>query len=236
MKQCLFFLKLCLVLLIGSVWVLGLTAEAAMMGSTLPNGIYIQRKVKSLKEFRYNNMVRQKYDLSCGAASLATIMNYYYGDEIAEQEIIKYMLEFGDKEKITTKGFSLLDLKQYAEHRKYEAAGFKDVPLKELQTLKIPAIVLLDSGKYSHFVVLKGVKGDKAYIADPAFGNRSMQMDTFNSNWSNRIIFVVVGKNGTPASQLNFDEALQAREMDVITIRQLGAGGGFSSFPKLSEF
>jgi len=236
MKRYLFFLNLWLALLIGSVWVLGLTADAAMMGNTLPNGIYIQRKVKSLKESRYKNMVRQKYDLSCGAASLATIMNYQYGDKIAEQEIIKYMLENGDKEKITTKGFSLLDLKQYAEHRKYEAAGFKDVPLKELQTLKIPAIVLLDSGQYSHFVVLKGVKMDKAYIADPAFGNRSMPMDTFNSSWSNRIIFIVVGKNSAPVSQLNFDEALKAHEMDIITIHQLGAGGGYASFPNLSEF
>ena len=52
MKRCLIFLKLCLVLLIGSVWVLGLTAEAAMIGNTLPNGIYMQRKVKSLKESR----------------------------------------------------------------------------------------------------------------------------------------------------------------------------------------
>ena len=236
MKRCLFFLKLCFVLLIGSLWLLGSTAEAAMIGNTLRNGIYMQRTVKSLKESRYKNMVRQKYDLSCGAASLATIMNYHYGDKIAEQEIIEYMLKHGDREKITEKGFSLLDLKQYSEYRKYEAAGFKDVPLKELQTLKIPAIVLLDSGKYSHFVVLKGVKGEKAYIADPAFGNRSMTMETFNSNWSNKIIFVVVGKNGTPVSQLNFDEILQAPEMDVITIRQLGAGGGYATFPKLSEF
>ena len=236
MKRCLFFLKLCLVVLIGSVWFLGLTAEAAMIGNTLPNGIYMQRKVKSLKESRYKNLVRQKYDLSCGAASLATIMNYHYGDKIAEQEIIKHMLEYGDKEKITAKGFSLLDLKQYAEHRKYEAAGFKDVPLKELKDLKIPAIVLLDSGKYSHFVVLKGIKGDKAYIADPAFGNRSMYIDSFNSNWSNKIIFIVVGKNSAPVSKLNFDEALQAREMDIITIRQLGAGGGYATFPNLNEF
>ena len=63
-----------------------------------------------------------------------------------------------------------------------------------------------------------------------------MQMDTFNSNWSNRIIFVVVGKNGTSASQLNFDEVLKAPEMDVITIRQLGAGGAILLFQNLVNF
>ena len=31
-------------------------------------------------------------------------------------------------------------------------------------------------------------------------------------------------------------EVLKAPEMDVITIRQLGAGGGYATFPKLSEF
>jgi predicted double-glycine peptidase len=226
----------CFVILLGIMWFLGAMAEAAMIGNALPNGIYMQRKVKSLKESRYKNLVRQKYDLSCGAASLATIMKYHYGDKIEEQEIIEYMLKNGDKEKITAKGFSLLDLKQYAEHRKYQAAGFKDVPLQELKSLKIPAIVLLDGGKYSHFVVLKGVKGDKAYIADPAFGNRSMYMDSFNSNWRDKIIFIVVGKNSAPVSKLNFDDALQAREMDVITIRQLGAGGGYATFPNLNEF
>ena len=50
MKRHLLLITPCLVLLIGSVWVLGSMAEAAMIGNTLPNGIYMQRNVKSLEQ------------------------------------------------------------------------------------------------------------------------------------------------------------------------------------------
>ena len=45
------------------------------------------RPVKSLLEMRHDNVVVQEWDLSCGAAALATILNYQYDDPVSEREI-----------------------------------------------------------------------------------------------------------------------------------------------------
>jgi hypothetical protein len=42
----------------------------------------------TLKELRDQYLVTQEYDYSCGAAVLATLMTYYFGDETSEEEIL----------------------------------------------------------------------------------------------------------------------------------------------------
>src|SRR5947209_7567724 len=40
------------------------------------------------KELRDQNIVKQEVDYSCGAAALATLMIYYFGDQTSEKEIL----------------------------------------------------------------------------------------------------------------------------------------------------
>jgi len=209
------------------------TGRGSLVTIRLPNGMYVTKKVVSMREGRYKNVVPQKFDLSCGAASLATILNYFYNDKADEIDIIKYMLDQGDKEEISQKGFSLLDLKKYAVHKDYLADGYK-VHLKALRKLIIPAIILFTSGKYSHFVVLKGVRDDKVYIADPAYGNRSMSIKSFEDNW-NGIIFIVASRDKQNQTPLPFKTTLPAPVLSVLRIQQL-MGGGFASFRAPGEF
>jgi predicted double-glycine peptidase len=207
-----------------------LHAQGAKIIVRLPNGLYVHKKVLSLREARFNFIVPQQYDLSCGSAALATILYYYYEEEVNEREIIEFMLEKGDQEKIARMGFSLLDLKHYAEYRDYMAGGFKNVDLEKLRKLKVPSIVLLKSGRYAHFVVLKGIKGDRAYIADPAFGNRSMPFKDFLASW-NEVIFLVVKKQmDKKLAQLPLESVFRAPKMDVIRMQQVGPGIGLSGF------
>jgi|Deesub1362B_J571_1020462.scaffolds.fasta_scaffold21986_2 hypothetical protein len=211
-------------------------ASAAELTVRLPSGLYVRKQVVSLKESKFKNMVRQKYDLSCGAASLATILTYYFDDKVDETEIVKYILQHGEKEKIAKKGFSLLDLKRFAESRNYLAAGYKGVRIENLKKLKLPSIILLNTGKYSHFVVLRGVKGDKVYVGDPAYGNRSMSIDAFKKDW-NRVIFLVVNKAGQPLSEMDMETTIPVPELNVIRFQQPGLiGGGFSFFQTPGEF
>jgi len=200
----------------------------------LPGGLYVTKKVVSLREARYKNVVPQRFDLSCGAASLATILNYFYMSEVDEIEIIKYMLEHGNKEEIAQKGFSLLDLKNYAQHKGYLAAGYK-VSTDSLKKLKIPAIILFKSGSYSHFVVLKGVRNDKVYIADPAFGNRSMSIEAFEEYWNGIIFLVASKKKQQPTSPLPLETTIPAPLLSVIRIQEVGVGG-FPFFKTPGEF
>ena len=195
----------------------------------LPNGMYVTKKVVSLREARYKHVIPQKYDLSCGAAALATILNYFFDHRVDEADIIKHLLDHGDAKEIQKKGFSLLDLKSYAVDHGYLADGYK-VDLNKLSNLKIPVIILFTSGSYSHFVVLKGIHDGNAYIADPAYGNRSMPIETFEENW-NEVIFIVATKNIHDRTPLPMDTTLSAPVLAAMRMKDLFSEGfvGFTS-------
>ena len=56
------------------------------------SGLAEARSVTSLLEIRRENVVIQKWDLSCGAAALATLLNYQQGDFVTEKEIAKSLM------------------------------------------------------------------------------------------------------------------------------------------------
>jgi predicted double-glycine peptidase len=155
------------------------------------------KNVKTLKDMRFKDMVRQTKDYSCGAASLATILTYYFGRETTEDEVIGSILMNADGEtlaRVKEKGFSLLDLKNFGESLGYKGAGYR-VPAHQLKTLDRPAIVLINHKGYSHFIVLKGVKGEQVFLADPARGNMVMGLEEFLEIW-NGILLVFKNPDG----------------------------------------
>jgi predicted double-glycine peptidase len=140
-------------------------------------------RVRSLVEMRFEKIVRQAYDLSCGAAALATLLTYFYGHETSEREVIERAVEFGDAEKISRSGFSMLELKKYAQETGYVAEGFGIPELARLEKITIPYITLISVQGYSHFVVVKTIRDGKVYLADPAYGNRTMSLEAFDRAW-----------------------------------------------------
>lgn len=144
----------------------------------------------SLKEARFRNTIRQKYDFSCGSAAVATLLTYQYAYPIDEQAAFDVMYASGDRTKIGREGFSLLDIKRFLASRGFEADGFA-VPLAKLDEEGIPAIVLIDERGYHHFVVVKGYRNGRVLIGDPARGTRSMSQRRFDDLWKNRIVFVI---------------------------------------------
>lgn len=150
--------------------------------------------VRSWKELRDKNVVIQSYDYSCGAGALATLMRYYFGDKVTEEEILQSILnpmteeEARDREKY---GLSLLDLKRCAEQRGYQAVAVK-MNYASLPLLKGPILIHLETQNYKHFAVLKGVWGDRIYLADPSRGNIRMSVDRFAKEWSG--VALVLGK------------------------------------------
>ena len=104
---------------------LGLVLVGALptLGAALPFQVpghgqtLLNVPVRSITELRFKNVVRQAYDLSCGAAAMATLLKYYYAEDVTEQQAVAAMLELGEREKIEKDGFSLLEMKRFAEHR-----------------------------------------------------------------------------------------------------------------------
>ncbi|MGH8659021.1 MAG: C39 family peptidase [Gammaproteobacteria bacterium] len=156
-------------------------------------------KRHTLKDLRDQYVVKQQLDYSCGAAALATLMVYYYGENTSEKEILDLLntrLETMTEEEQARKtriGFSLLDLKVVAQQKGYRAAGFK-LTVDQLPQLLAPVIVHLQPFGYHHFAVLRGVAGDRVYLADPGRGNLRMSIERFLDEWAG-VVFVL-GKAG----------------------------------------
>jgi uncharacterized protein len=190
--------------------------------------------VRSLLEIRRERVMIQKWDLSCGAAALGTLLRYQFGEPVTEKEIARVLMgrsEYvGHPELVQAReGFSLLDLKRYVQtygarvikvnsprrhkpirrqlaslspipvgtpshnaKRKtpsstrvvsiYKGEGLGQLELSDLIE-RAPLMVPVNALGYNHFVVFRGVIGDRVLVADPAWGNRTMTIDKFQRMW-----------------------------------------------------
>ena len=161
-----------------------------MLGVTLvltsPNAS-AERIVRSLLEMRHHRVVVQNWDLSCGAAALATLLNYQHGHSVTEKEVAVGLIqreEYVQNPSIvnTRQGFSLLDLKRYVDGLGYEGIGLGRITFRDL-TERAPVIVPVNFYGYNHFVVFRGAVGDQVLLADPAWGNRTMPIERFERAW-----------------------------------------------------
>ena len=146
--------------------------------------------VTSLREARFRNTIRQKYDFSCGSAAVATLLSYQYGFPVDEQAAFVQMYAHGDRQKIRREGFSLLDIKRFLQSNGFDADGFQ-LPLEKLQLEMVPAIALIDEKGYHHFVVIKGLRGGRVLVGDPAVGTRSLSVAKFDRMWKSKVLFVI---------------------------------------------
>jgi predicted double-glycine peptidase len=161
--------------------------------------IHRAKPVRSLLEIRRKNVVVQQWDISCGAAALATILTYQHNDPVPEKNIAEAMLRRTDPLRVKYRGgFSLLDLKRFAESRGYTADGYLQVDLENLVEFG-PSIVPVSTSGYNHFVVFRGIVADQVLLADPAFGNRTMTIERFEEASVENMAFVVSRADGKPA-------------------------------------
>jgi len=185
-------------------------------------------------EIRQERVIIQKWDLSCGAAALGTLLRYQFGEPVTEKQIARSLMSrseyVGHPELVQLReGFSLLDLKRFVEtyharrvvakssrgktpirtqvaslqpigsrmalhHAKrrasvsarlvsvYKGEGLGQLDLSDLIE-RAPIMVPVNALGYNHFVVFRGVMGNRVLVADPAWGNRTMTIDKFQRMW-----------------------------------------------------
>jgi uncharacterized protein len=151
----------------------------------------IDHNVVPLAEMQERNVIHQEYDFSCGSAALATLLNYYLGENLTEHQVIKGLMEYGDKEKIAARrAFSFLDMKQFVNKLGYKGVGYK-AELTDLLELNRPCIIPIEFLGYRHFTVLKGIHDGHIFLADPFRGNTSYPLAGFEDMWYEDVIFVV---------------------------------------------
>lgn len=169
---------------------LATTAGAEQVYLTSMGGGDVVMPVTSIKQARLSSTLLQQFDFSCGSAALATLLTHHYGMPISESTVFDYMYRHGDQAKIRREGFSLLDMKRFLQAQGFEADGFEQ-PLEKLVDARLPGIVLINESGYLHFVVIKGLRGDRVLLGDPANGTRAVPRAVFDANWQSRLLFVI---------------------------------------------
>jgi predicted double-glycine peptidase len=165
--------------------------------------------------FKYKHIVHQAFDYSCGSAALTTVLEYHLGLAVTEKDAMEGMLAHGEADKIIARrGFSLLDMKRYVATLGSDSAGFRG-DINDLATLGQPAIVPIDYAGFKHFVVVKGVRDGKVYIADPSAGNIAFSVAEFSGLWDKGTLFVIYPSKTRPAVQSSL--SLTDQELGVIS-------------------
>ncbi|MBW7902536.1 MAG: peptidase C39 [Rhodocyclaceae bacterium] len=137
-----------------------------------------QVAIKSWKTLRDARIVKQDLDYSCGAASLATLLNAYYGQDVTEEALLKAM-DKGDGRA------SFDDMARALPQFGFKAQGFA-ASWAQLSKLKIPVVVYVNHRQDDHFSVLRGISNEAVWLADPSLGNRTYSREQFLSMWQTR--------------------------------------------------
>lgn len=187
--------------------------EVACYAGGGSSAVKIRQDLSPILESKYSQVVKQRFDYSCGSAALSTLLRYYLGENLTEEEVIKGLITYGDPKLIEQRrAFSLLDMKRLVEALGYTGNGYK-AEISDLKTLNGPCIIPINVYQYIHFVVFKGIYGDHIFFADPFQGNSSYTLKKFSEIWHQNTIFVVYPKKGDLV--LN---ALKLKESDLLII------------------
>jgi predicted double-glycine peptidase len=187
------------------------------------------RPVLTWNEIKYQNVVMQEKDYSCGAASLATVLRYYWGKDVTEVDVLAVVDRSLKPEALKDRieyGLTMADLKVVADRMGYDAAVGKLPSVAKLSESKIPLIVAIRVDEdLKHFVVYRGSACGFVYLADPFAGNIRMSQCQFARIWLENAVFVVTlpGKTSSAVSRLSLrpEEIQQARLNNQVIRREL---------------
>lgn len=172
--------------------------------------------VQSWKDLRDKGIVKQDLDYSCGAASIATLINQQYGQNVSEEKVLDFMIQLGQEEGMA----SFADMQAVLPHLGFRGEGFA-VSFAQLARLRAPVIVYLSYRSNDHFSVLRGIDNDTVLLADPALGHVSLHRDQFLQAWQTRKddlagkILAVVPLDAAKASVTDFFTTAPVRQSEA---------------------
>jgi predicted double-glycine peptidase len=159
-----------------------------------------QVPVESWWGLQRENIVMQRYDYSCGAAALATVVQYYWGDDISEQQILLAMFDRMTEAELQDRmanGLTMTDLRRAAVEAGYLSSMVRR-NLAQLSEVRIPVVLRIEKDGYEHFVVYRGIVDDRVFLADPIRGHVRLSIHEFAQQWTDNTVLVVVKKNARP--------------------------------------
>jgi hypothetical protein len=145
-------------------------------------------------ELKRENVVMQQRDYSCGAAALATLIQYHLQGDATELGLLLEMTRMLDAEQLEDRirnGLSMTDLRLLSVRIGYLASVVR-LDIEQLRDSKVPLVVGIVVNGYNHFVVYRGMDDHYVYLADPARGNVRTPIFQFQQQWQKNAALVVV--------------------------------------------
>lgn len=154
--------------------------KIALAITLLPLFLKAEFVVKSYAEIKNEKVVRQTYEQSCGAASLATLINILDDDNLSELDLLKTM----SGQKLYTDMVSFADLNEAVKKLGFKSNSYQ-INRRNLEKLiNIPMLVKIeDDPRFPHFVVIINHQGDFLQILDPSYGEYISSKRQFFSVW-----------------------------------------------------
>jgi predicted double-glycine peptidase len=177
-------------------------------------------RVRDYRPLRYTHVVGQTDWYTCGAAAVATLLSYYYGDPTSEQEVLRVAIEETKKTgKDPLKGLTALSLKRALEQRGYAVKAYR-VNLAQLADYfrrgGLPVIGHVTKPQL-HFLVIAGIVDPpgggpaQVLLADPSWGRRIVPLEALvTEKGFSGVILLAIPKT---KAQLREAKALQAKEL-----------------------
>lgn len=151
------------------------------------------KKVENYRDLKRKNIVMQSRDYSCGAAALATVAKYYWGDNVGEEfflAILDHLLTPEEAKDRVEHGLAMTDLRRAAVEAGYKAVVGK-VSFEKLADSKVPLVIGITVEGHDHFVVYRGTDGLHVYLADPIRGNLRVSTNEFMKQWQKNAILAI---------------------------------------------
>ncbi len=167
----------------------------------------INFRPSSYAERKFAHTIRQQLDFSCGAAVIATLLTYYYHENTSESRVLGVLQDLPgltDWKKKAAEGFSFADL-IFAANKFGYAAQAAEIAVSELRKLNGPIIVHFDKTSFQHFVVLRKITDDVAYVSDPIIGDSILNIADFSKIYTGNAMAI-----WKPGVELPMSSRLQA--------------------------
>jgi len=137
------------------------------------------------RPLRYTHVTGQTDWYTCGAAAVSTLLTYYYGDEVSEQEILEVaFMATQESGKDPLEGLTALSLKRAMQQRDYQVKAYR-VNLEQLvdyfQRGGLPVVAHVTKPQL-HFLVISGL------VKNPQRPNAQPQVLLADPSWGRRII------------------------------------------------
>jgi len=164
----------------------------------------ISDRPKSYLSLRFEATAPQQKDFTCGAASLATLITYYWGVAVTEDMALAMLKgRYTDDEirSLGETGLSIDDLIYMASRLGFSADGAR-LSVEQLPKLAGPIIVHLNKGNLQHFVVLRRVGDNVYYLSDPIVGQVTMSGDEFSEQYTGYALAVYKPNTPLPLNAL----------------------------------